>query len=247
MANSNHTKNKTCPVCQSQTLSCQELPGGAVEQICLNPLCDYHKILVDPQAGLSGGAGSSGGYDNSLPKLGLDQLAEMARHLQETVSQLGGRQQRLAARQLKRVNAELARRKDSRTAGSGRRVGGDGYGQGQGQGQGDHESEQSTGMPPQLNTPAARTKRLRALRQYHQRLKQIKALAPMTDGKLGMSMQLRNVCQALRRDEHMHINMARQLAPKETLHAAHIEHLARASELGRVLEMLEDLAGDQVS
>ena len=103
------------------------------------------------------------------------------------------------------------------------------------------------GMPPQLNTPAARAKRLRALRQYHQRLKQIKALVPMTNGSSSMSMRLHNVCQALRRDEHMHNSMARELASKETLHAAHMEHLARASELRRVLEMLADLTGDQIS
>ncbi len=238
MANSNRTESKVCPVCQSRTLSCQEFPGGAVEHICLNPRGDYHKIFVDPQAGDSGSPGRAGGYDNSLRKLGGDQLAEMARHLQETVSHLGGRQGRLATRQLKQVNTELAHRKGSRIGETNQQAGRDG--------QGDGNDEQSMGMPPQLNTPAARAKRLRALRQYHQRLKQIKALVPVINGNSSMSMRLRNVCQALRRDEHMHNSMARELAPREALHAAHMEHLARASELRRVLEMLEDLTGDQM-
>jgi len=231
MGSGNDSAGNICPACGNPTLSCQQLPGGAIEQICLNAGCDYQHLIVDPpgQQGLK--TAGQGRYEARLARYDDEQLQAVADHLQQSLQTLTGRQQRTAARQLKLARAELKRR-----AAGGRPQ------------QPPTEAEKRTvckSVPPQLNTPQARAKRLKALRQYHARLRELKQADRFNVTEHSVVLRLQEICQALRRDAEMHYTLAEQLASRDVLHAAHIDHLARASELNRVLQILEQLADRQ--
>lgn len=227
-----------CPKCGKRSLFRDQLSDGRVELICLNLDCDYLDVVSE----LDAQERVADEFVDRVQRLGESQLRKMQENLVKTSDFLRGRSKRLARQQLAMVQAELNRRvvlpageEDCRT-----------------------ERVKTTlrgnpKIPPQFNTPQAAARRLEGIRNYHHRRKAewIKShpLAPGQSSSVPMSLAgiksshwLDRLLKTLREEALRHEQAARNYSRVPELFPLHIEHQARAFELNRVLDLLDDYA-----
>jgi len=233
---SSHNSRHKCPKCGNKSLVVQRLQDGSTELVCVDPDCDFREIAAD-----SAGAVPGGSFQATLPRRSIDQLREMVENLKKSAQVLSGRAGYLAQRQLAMVNMELKNRnvhlnRPARVEVKDRPK---------------HSARSGTGpgktpMPPQLNTPQAREKRLNGIRAYHQkrraqaggREKGSPSTASMPE-TLTQGMWFNTLARTLHQEVEMHEQAARNYARTPELFALHIDHSARAFELKRVLDLLK--------
>lgn len=226
-----------CPKCGAGRLFREQLSDGRTELICLNLDCDYMQVVSEPGEKEGGASGSVG----RMTRMTVGQLQTMHEKLVEACETLRGRSKRLAKQQLALVQAELDRRTESMD---------------------DVEVKRSETlqeellecihkMPPQLNTPQATARRLAGIRKYHnrQRTKQVNPRSPVPSRARvlpGMGVRtaqwFERLLKTLRDEALRHEQAARNYSRTPELFALHIEHSARAFELNRVLDLLDNYA-----
>lgn len=97
-----------------------------------------------------------------------------------------------------------------------------------------NNSKKTGKVPSQFQTPEAIAKRLKAIREYHNKRKQ-KALK---DAISNSNRWLKKLLDTLLQDAERHERAARNYARSPELFTLHIEHSARAFELNRVVDLL---------
>jgi hypothetical protein len=222
-----------CPKCGAGRLFREQLSDGRAELICLNLDCDYLQIVSESEEKEQGVEE----FVIRITRMTLEQLRAMQEKLIETCETLTGRSRRLAKQQLGVVQGELDRRAGAmENAGMKRseRI--------------QEESVVSTNkMPPQFNTPEATARRLEGLRKYH-RLKKAeqKKLESHMQSIPVMSARstpwFERLLKTLRDEAIRHEQAARNYSRVPELFTLHIEHSARAFELNRVLDLLDNYA-----
>lgn len=204
---------KSCPKCGSSDLIRQSLPEGKIETICLDLDCDFAEITDSSEAV----RGENSSFASRLGKTDTNQLYQMSGNLEESAENLKGRAKRLAKQQLALVNTELDRR-GSLATNAGK-------------------------VPQQLNTSEARKKRVQGIREYYQKKRQEELSDAMPDEFGNSGRWLNTLIKMLKSDVSRHEAAAKNYGRIPELFPLHIEHTARAFELTRVLDMIEETFG----
>jgi hypothetical protein len=230
---------QVCPKCGAGRLFREQLSDGRAELVCLNQGCDYQQLLPESESKEV----SSDSFPGRVERMSDDQLRVMQKKLSETSETLRGRSARLARQQLGIVQAELARRVDSMGLASSERP----------ETMEDSSSAGSPKVPPQFNTPQATARRIEGIRNYHrrqqaERIKSLPLMPSETQIQSGATMGLKathwldRLLKTLRDEAMRHEQAARNYSRVPELFPLHIEHQARAFELNRVLDLLDNYA-----
>jgi hypothetical protein len=226
-----------CPKCGVGRLFREQLSDGRAELLCLNLDCDYLQVVSESEEK----EGGDQRFVDRIMRMTQEQLQMMQDKLVETCETLGGRSKRLAKQQLSLVQAELNRRSELT---------------------GDMEVKRSetiqeasaistNKVPPQFNTPEATARRLEGLRKYHRqrkadRIKSRSGMQPMSAAIPVMGARstpwFERLLKTLRDEAMRHEQAARNYSRVPEFFTLHIEHSARAFELNRVLDLLDNYA-----
>jgi hypothetical protein len=215
--------NQVCPKCGAKKLFHERLPDGRVETICLDLECDFSEVI----AGVGSGENpDSDFFTGRVGQMTESQLRQCEEKLLCSAESLNGRAKRLAQRQLALVQAELEHRVEAssreRTVTSGKTRSAD------------------RKVPPQFNTPEAVAKRIAGIRNYHRRRKGERTQTEFPIGLFNPARWLDRLLKNLRDEAGRHEQAAKNYARVPELFPLHIEHSARAFELNRVLDLLDN-------
>ena len=219
----NEQSNLQCPKCGKKSLLVQPLQDGRKELICLDLDCDFAEVVSDADS-LAPPGDARNSFAQRVTTIADEHLRDMADNLANSTEQLSGKSKRTAKQQLALVTAELDKRQ-RQTA--------------------ELAAGPQGAVPPQFNTPQAKAKRLRGIRQYHLRKKQQAVdLAPQQQQRLNPSW-LETVTSTLQQEVEHHEEAARNYARTPELFPLHIDHSARAFELKHVLNLLRPFIHNQ--
>jgi len=148
-------------------------------------------------------------FEHRLKCLDEKQLAQMARNLRRSVSTLSDQARRTAQRQLALVQTELENRRP-------------------------RPAKSLGAVPPQFATPEAKARRIARIRDYHRQRRSEGSRGPDE----AVADRLTDLARNLRQDAARHEQAARDYAQMPEMVTLHVDHMARAFELKRVLDLL---------
>jgi hypothetical protein len=216
---------KKCPKCGGGELFRQAVPGGQTEVICLDMDCDFAQVVTEaPGAEVE----ETGTFADRLCRLADDELQSMAQRLREGVDTSAGRARRVVQHQLVQVQTEMKRRTEQVHPPREEPL------------SGKVPDDHLIPPPPQFRTPEAAEKRAQGIREYYKRKRQEAAAPPLLPGE-GFDPSgpwLDSLLKALRDDAARHEQAAQSYARVPRLAALHVEHMARAHELRRIVDLL---------
>ena len=233
-----HARKHTCPQCEQNTLLVQPLPDGTTQLVCVDLDCDFSEVGHRAEAGGGGSSPTDASFQARVQRSNADHLCDMIERLRQSVETLSGRGQSIARQQLALVRAELNRRRSGQ----------------QGQASCTSERPVRSGrgssrrlrMPPQLNTPEVRARRIQGIRAYHRRqqAEELQTQAPPVEVAVATSspvsdMWFTTLTRTLEQEADRHERAARDYAKAPELFALHVDHSARAFELKRVVDLLK--------
>ncbi|MFA5865856.1 MAG: hypothetical protein WC975_14375 [Phycisphaerae bacterium] len=203
----------------------QNLPDGQIELICLDLECDFAQVNPDNH---SGQPPMSNSFSERVVRLNDDQLKQLQEKLRESNQALTGRAARIAGRQLAVVNAELKRRCNNSQPRKDDLV------------ENTINNLNAKAIPPQFNTPQAAARRIQGIREYYRRRKPSPSQPEYSGQNITSTRWFDTLIKTLRDEASRHEQAAHSYARVPDLFVLHIEHSARAFEIYRIVDMLNN-------